>query len=176
MQRHLYFMANSFDVRILGFVLMSNHFHMLILAPHEDLSAAMAYFLRETSREFVRFSQRINRTYGGRYFRSNIRSYHHYLNCYEYMCRNPLAAGLAQRVEDYPWSTLRGLLGQERLLIPVWEDQTLFSDVEGTMQWLNQKPKAEFWKAVRKALRRKVFEFPKDRNTKKAHALETELL
>lgn len=176
MQRHLYFMANGFEIRILNFVLMSNHFHMMLLAPEQNLSEGMSYFLRETSRELVRSSERINRTYGGRFFRSNILTHHYYLNCYKYVYRNPLAAGLAARVEDYPWSTFRGLLGFEHLLIPVYEDLTLFSSVEDTTRWLNREPKPECWDAVRKALRLKTFELAKDPLTKRPHVLEAELL
>lgn len=176
MQHHLYFTANAFDFQILAFLMMSNHYHLLVLAPNGNLSEGMAWFGRETSREFVTLSGRINGTYGGRFFRSNIQSHHYFLNCYKYLYRNPVEAGLADRVENYRWSTFRGLLGLERLLVPVCEDLTLFSDVEGTINWLNSKPKAEHWEAIRKGLRRPVFSLANDRNSKKSHALELELL
>ena len=54
--------------------------------------------------------------------------------------------------------------------IPVEEDLTLFSDVEGTLRWLDQIPEKENWEAVRKALRRREFQF--GRLDKKAHPLE----
>jgi REP element-mobilizing transposase RayT len=172
MERQLHFVAHAFDLRILAFVLMSNHFHLLLLALRGNLSEAMAYFLRETSRELTFSSCRLNQTYGGRFFRSNIRSSHYFLNCYKYVYRNPVEAGLTLQAEAYPWSTLNGLLGESHLQIPVYEDATLFSDVEGTLSWLNQRPKKENWLAVEKGLRRQVFTLPKDPNTKKPHELE----
>lgn len=176
MQRHLYFTAHAFGFEILAFVLMSNHYHMLLLAPGANLSEGMAWFGRETSRELVSSSGRINMTYGGRFFRSNIQSHHHFLNCYKYIFRNPVEAGLAERVEEYRWSTLRGLLGFEHLLIPVREDLTLFDDLVGSLHWLNEKPSAENWDAIRKGLRHPIFRLANDRNTKRNHALETDFL
>ncbi len=176
MQRHLHFTAHAFDFQILAFVLMSNHYHMMVLAPRANLSQGMAWFGRETSRELASSSGRINMTYGGRFFRSNIQTPHYYLNCYKYLYRNPVEAGLAELVETYRWSTLRGLLGINHLSIPVYEDQTLFNDVEGTLRWLNLKPKMEHWEAVRTGLRHPIFRLAKDRNTKRAHSLETGLL
>lgn len=85
-----------------------------------------------------------------------------------------MKAGLCERAEYYPYSTLSGLLGRGHLVIPVQEDQTLFSDVEGTLAWLNRVPDVENWEAVRKALRRKTFTLGQvDRNP---HPLEFDTL
>jgi putative transposase len=176
MERHLYFAAHAFELRILAFVLMSNHFHLLVMALKQNLSEAMGFFLRETSRELTYSSSRINQTYGGRFFRSSIRTHHYFLNCYKYVYRNPVQAGISTDVQAYRWSTLPGLLGESHLQIPVFEDTTLFSDIPGTLQWLNARPKDEHWMTIEKALRRRVFTLPKDPNTKKAHALEVDLL
>ena len=43
---------------------MGNHFHLLVTAPDGNLSAAMLYFMRETSREVSRRSGKINQTWG----------------------------------------------------------------------------------------------------------------
>lgn len=172
----LHFIRHAYQIKILGFVLMANHFHLLVLAPNENLSEAMAFFMRETSRTLSRTSSRINRSYGGRFFRSNIKSHHYFLNAYKYIYRNPVHAGLVARAEDYGWSTLRGLLGMDHTIIPVEEDTTLYSDVEGTLRWLNSPVKENDWQCVRKALRRSEFKFAKDRIKRCPHVLETELI
>lgn len=128
----------------------------------------------ETSRELVRLGNRINQTYGGPHFRCLIKSHHYFLNAYKYLYYNPVAAGICENVLDYPYSTLHGQLGQGRLLIPVEEDLTLFNDVEGTLAWLNTRPKKENWLAVRNALRRK--EFKLGRYNFKVHPLEIDTL
>lgn len=174
MEDQLYFVHHAFHVRIHAFVLMNNHFHLIISTPHANLSEAMAWFMRETSRSITRESNRINQTYGGRHFRNVISTTHYYLNAYKYLYYNPVRAGLCGNPLDYPYSTLPGLLGHQRLTIPVYEDSTLFSDIDGTLAWLNRKPKEEDWIAVRRALHRRSFGFPSSNSRR--HKLETDTL
>ncbi|MFS4458759.1 transposase [Bdellovibrio sp. HCB2-146] len=157
--RHLFFVNHAFNLRIHGFVLMNNHFHMIIRAPDGNLSEAMAYFLRETSRDLTRLSNRINQTFGGRFRRSLISSPHYYSHAYKYLYRNPVEAGLCERVEDYEYSSLQGLLGKRWLDVPISEDENWanFASREETLEWLNASPKKEHWEEVRKALRRSEF-------------------
>ncbi|MGZ3723520.1 MAG: transposase [Bdellovibrionales bacterium] len=176
MSRHLYFMHWAYSVKIHSFVLMRNHFHLLITTPANNLSAAMGYFMRETSRAITKSADRINQTYGQRHHRTIVNSNHYYLLCYKYVYRNPVVAGLIERPEDYPFSTLHRLIGRDHLLFPVAEDITLFSDFEGTLSWLNRPSTPEAWQAVKMALRRRTFSLAKDQNTKRPNALEIDTL
>jgi putative transposase len=176
MCEQLYFSRAAFDAEILAFVLMSNHFHLLMRTPHANLSKIMAIFMRETSRQITKAAHRINQTWGQRHYRCVLRSHHYYLNSYKYAYYNPVKAGLCQRVEQYPYSTLNGLLGHRKLLIPVTEDLTLFSDVEGTLDWMNRTPLEDNWATVGLALKRPLFKLPKNRDTKKPHDLEIDML
>ena len=174
--RNLYLLHHGFDILIHAFVMMSNHYHLLASAPRLNMSEGMAYFNRESSRDLTRESQRINRAFAGRFFRSRIGNPHYFLNCYKYVYKNPVKAGLADNCEVYPYSTLSGLLGRQRLLIPVAHDDTLFGDVEGTLAWLNQPVDEGDWDAVRRALRRREFQLAKDRSFRRMHRLEYALL
>jgi REP element-mobilizing transposase RayT len=62
----------AYKAEIHAFVLMSNHFHLVVSFPENNMSEAMNYFMRETSRMISRDAGRINQTYGSRYFRSII--------------------------------------------------------------------------------------------------------
>lgn len=64
----------------------------------------------------------------------------------------------------------------DKLLIPVAEDLTLFSDVEGTLKWLNQKPSEDAWESVRNALRKEKFTLAKDRSNNQPNRLEIDTL
>jgi len=175
MEDYLHFIVHSYGVKIHGFVLMNNHFHLLISAPQNNLSEAMNYFMRETSRALSREVGRINQTYGNRYYRSLIKSHHYYLHAYKYLYRNPVEAGLIQKPELYPYSTLPGLLGLQPLRIPLTEDPTLFDSIESTLEWLNLQPDEKDRESIRQALKRGVFEIPRERGTSKAHRLELEM-
>ncbi len=166
MSTELMFLSFAFDFKIHSFVLMQNHFHLLATTPSANLSEAMMHFMGKTSRQLTRAGNRINQTYGGRHFRSVIRGERYFSHANKYVYFNPVKAGLVSRVEDYKYSTLHGLLGREKLLIPVLEDTLLFDSVDETLAWLNSKPVESDWDLVRKAMRRRNFRFPRDSNRK----------
>jgi REP element-mobilizing transposase RayT len=174
---HLYFVTKAYDLKVYSFVLMQNHFHLIAQAPLGNMSEAMAYFLRETSKDLTRASGRINRTWGGRFFRSRLGSYHYGLHAYKYVYQNPIRAQICQRVEQYKYSTLPGLLGLQKLKLPLEYDSILFdNDLEWTLKWLNELPSTENNEVIRKALRKKDFQISKVKTTKGPHSLEVDLL
>lgn len=164
---YLYLIRSLYDVEIQSFVLMSNHYHLLIRTPEANLPKAMNYFQRELARQVNRHSNRINQVWGERYAWSMILNRPHMYNVYKYVYRNPVDAGLAATVEQYRYSTLHGLLGQSPLTIPLLEDQILFADLTAVLHWLNLPfPRQHTREAIRKALRHRQFEFGMDRDRK----------
>lgn len=153
----LFFLAHAFGFEIYGFILMGNHYHLLVIAPRGNLSEGMAYFQREFAREISRRANRINRTFCDRFHRTKIESFHHFQIAYKYLFRNSVKANLCEKVEQYPYSSLKGVLGLQKILIPMAYDDLLFDDVEGTLKWLNMAPNEQNWEDTRKALRRSVF-------------------
>mgnify|MGYP003393544848 CR=1 FL=1 len=183
MSNYLHFTHHAFNVRIHAFVLMSNHFHLIASFPDGNLSQASEYFMRETSRSIARESGRINHVYGARIFRSRLGSRHYFEHTYKYVYRNPISAGLCTAVENYDFSTLRGLIGNDRLTIPVDDDCLLFdkadsaiSSIHYCLGWLNTPPDQENHDAVRRALRNPDFRLPKQKSSRRRHRLEQERL
>lgn len=171
---YLWFVHHAHKVRIHSFVLMHNHFHLIASFPDGNLSSAMNYLMRETSRVLAFESQRINHVYGARVFRSCLGSNHYFEHAYKYVYRNPVEAGLCQRVEEYPFSTLSGLLGQHRLQVPVEQDALLFDaqNFRSHLEWLNTAPSIEDRNAVGAALRRAQFKLPNGKTTNRMSPLE----
>ncbi|MBY0314723.1 MAG: hypothetical protein K2Q26_04345 [Bdellovibrionales bacterium] len=178
MEDYLYLVGHLYQLRIHAFVLMSNHFHLVLTAPEGNLSDALLYFLRETSKEITRLTGRINQTYGARNYKTHLSSYHYFINTYKYIYQNPLRAGICDHVENYPYSTLAGLCGNKKLIIPLMEDTLLFEPNfrDDTLKWLNIRPSIEHEIQMKKALRKSKMFFPSNRNTGKPSSLETELL
>lgn len=172
---YLYFVRFAYNIEIRNFVLMNNHFHLIARFPDNNLSQAMNYLMREVSKEITRRSKRINQTFGGPFHSSLIKSNHHYLHAYKYVYRNPVEVNLCTRVENYKYSTLSGLIGRTRLVIPVCEDEMLFSNFEGTLNWLNRDYLEDHKDKIRKALRKTVFCFPKLGTNRISDDLEVEL-
>jgi putative transposase len=169
----LYFISNAFGIRIHGFVLMSNHFHLLISDPQGMLSPAIRWLMTETARLINKRLGKKNHVYGQRHYRSLIQSYHYYTHAYKYIYRNPVEAGICKNVEEYQYSTLRGLLGFANLEFPI-EDSLLMDDLEGTLKWLNLSVTKENKRTIQLALKKGIFELRKETSTRNLSRLEVE--
>jgi hypothetical protein len=144
---------------------MSNHFHLIVSTPQENISQCMARFMKSSSNRLTKAGNRINQTFSGRHYKTILDDPMYYLNAYKYIYRNPVDAGITESVESYPYSSLFGLLGQDRLVIPIEFDETLFASVDSTLKWLNRKPDPDKLEAVKWALKRPYFRSKKVRNT-----------
>ncbi len=157
----LYMTSIVHRLKVHLFVLMSNHFHLVASTPQANISQCMQFFMGNVSRRLNEKGNRIDGTFAGRHFKTILQHPNYYLNAYKYSFRNPVTAGICKNVEDYPFSTLRAVLGFEKVRIPLVEDATLFSDIEGTLKWLNQAPEPERLEAVRYALKRPYYKVKK---------------
>lgn len=174
-ENQLFFIHHAFQIQIHSFVLMSNHFHLLVTAPLNNLPLALRWFMTETSREIAFKTNRINHVYGQRNYKCLIDSYHYYMHAYKYVYRNPVEAGLCDTVEAYPFSTFNRMLGINPLRFPIVPD-LLFEDFERNLKWLNTSVQKEHWDAVRSALRKSQFSLRKNPANKKEHPLQYQLL
>lgn len=68
-----------------------------------------------------------------------ILSSEYYKNAYKYIYRNPLDAGLCRTVEEYEYSSLRGLLGHSPLVVPVIDNMGLIHTPLKILDWLNHE-------------------------------------
>jgi putative transposase len=163
---YLFLLNERYGMQIHSFVLMANHFHLLARAPLLNLGDAMNHFMRESSREINRLANRGDHTWGGRFHRSLINSYHYYMCAYKYVYRNPVRAMACERVEQYPFSTLNRLVGANHVGFPMIEDTLLFNPSfdESALTWLNTCPKKDDDQTIRQSLRRAEFAFPMNKN------------
>lgn len=97
---------NKYPFDLHCFVLMNNHYHLLIQTPHSNLDQIMHDFNMKLSHKIATASGRINRIFGARYKWSLIMNQKYYLSVYKYIYQNPLRAHIASRVEHYPYSSL----------------------------------------------------------------------
>jgi len=166
-ENYLYFIKITFNLKIHSFVMMKNHFHLLVSSPDGNLSEAMRYFMTETSREIGRRTGRINHIYGKRFFRCEISNYHYFLCVYKYVYRNPCEAGIAKHVLDYKYSTLHNKLGCSKGMIPYEFDTILFEgEIAEVIHWLNDVPEEKKYSQMKIALKRNVFKLSPLRNKK----------
>ena len=113
--------AQSFKVAIHAYVIMDNHFHLLVTPETGD---GLPMMMQAVGRAYVRyFNLRHKRTgtlWEGRYRSYLIESERYLLACMVYIDLNPVRAGMVVRLEDYRWSSYRHSIGQsgDKLVTP----------------------------------------------------------
>lgn len=99
-------MARRFDIDVHAYVLMPNHFHLLLTPKTEQ---GVPQFMQALGRSYVRyFNNRHGRTgtlWEGRYRGTVLQAEHWLLPTMVSMDLNPVRAGLVQRAVDWPWSS-----------------------------------------------------------------------
>jgi putative transposase len=99
-------------LRIVGYVLMPNHWH-LVVWPREDTDVTdfvQWLTVTHTMRWHAHYgTMGSGHLYQGRFKSFPIQSDEHFLTVLRYVERNPLRAGLVRRAEEWRWSSARHL-------------------------------------------------------------------
>ena len=96
-------------IRVLGYCLMSNHWH-LVLWPERD--GQLARFMQRLTithvRRWVEHRRRVGwgSVYQGRYKSFAVQDDEHLLTVLRYVERNPVRSGVVRRAESWRWSSL----------------------------------------------------------------------
>lgn len=158
--------------RIHALVLMSNHLHLIASSADGNIDIPMRYFLREVCRKINRQADRINHVFGGPYRWNVITNTSYFLHCLKYVYRNPVTAGICERVEDYPYSTLNAHHHPELLpffLYP-WKwscDWLKWGDFKAVKDWLNTPYSPHIYQHLQTGFKHPFFNIPKSRTTRK---------
>lgn len=98
--------AARFEVAIHAYVLMGNHFHLLVSPLAQDgLPRMMQAVGRRYVRHFNDAYQRTGTLWEGRYKSALVQSERYLLACMVYMDLNPVRAGMVALAQEYPWSS-----------------------------------------------------------------------
>jgi hypothetical protein len=109
--------------------------------------------------------RRSGHIFGGRYYWSLIREPDYFAHSLKYVLRNPVRASLCANVSGYEFSTYSGLVGKVYLPLVITSPsepiaRLVLKDFDLLDDWLNTPHAMEQNEAIKKALRRKEFEFP----------------
>ncbi|MGZ3789777.1 MAG: transposase [Bacteriovorax sp.] len=142
------------QINLISFVLMNNHYHMLLYTPNRNLDRFMYEFNKRLALKIQSESGVINQIFGGRYKGCLIQSQQYLSNCYRYVYQNPVRAGLVNRAEEYSYGTLQCSMGRSRFAIPI-HDKFGFKDGYG-LSWLNENIRDHELDSLKKSLSRSV--------------------
>ena len=98
-------MSERFDVDVFAYVLMDNHYHLLLRTNSANLSKSMQWLgTTYTTRFNLRHAQN-GHLFQGRYKSIIVENDAYLLQLSYYIHRNPLRAGFVKRLIDYSWSS-----------------------------------------------------------------------
>jgi putative transposase len=158
---YLFLMDRAYNIKIHAFVLMKNHYHLIASAPECNFPAAMANLNKNTSWWMNQLTGSLNHNWGKRYFATRIPNSWAYANVLKYVYRNPIKAGVALRVEDYPYSSITANhYSHTHLNFRIIEPNAYFTKhiPVNLYRWLNIKVESQINDLIQRTLTKSVFE------------------
>ncbi|MFH1116082.1 MAG: transposase [Pseudomonadota bacterium] len=95
------------NVSVAAFCLMPNHYHLMVHTPDGNLSRFMRHVDGIYTQRFNRVHKLDGSLFRGRYKAIVVDADTYLLGLVRYIHRNPVRAGLVERVDRYPWSSDR---------------------------------------------------------------------
>jgi putative transposase len=137
-------------IRILGYTLMPNHFH-LVLWPRRDgdLSRWMQWLLTSHVRRYHRLYRGSGHVWQGRFKAFPIEQDEHLLTVLRYIERNALRANLVTRAELWPWSSLALRDAGKR---PAWLSAWPVDRPRNWTAWVNKAQSPAELKALKRCI------------------------
>lgn len=126
--------AKRFRWSVTAYVLMTNHFHLVIQTQDPNLSRGMQWLNGTYAAWFNHRHQRAGHLFQGRFHAFLVEKEAYFAELLRYVVLNPVRAKMVERPEDYRWSSYRATAGLE--VAPAW------LDVASALAWLTVEPAA----------------------------------
>ncbi len=98
-------LSERFDIEIFAYVLMDNHYHILLKTLDANLSKAMQWLGTTYTRKFNVSNVQSGHLFQGRFKSILVQNDAYLLRLSCYIHRNPLRAHIVERLGDYKWSS-----------------------------------------------------------------------
>ena len=100
------------NIRVVAYVLMGTHYHLLLQTPASNLSRCMRHINGVYTQYFNRTHGLNGQLFRGRYKSILVNSDTYLLELLKYIHRNPIEAGMVDRVQSYQWSSHKRYLSR----------------------------------------------------------------
>lgn len=142
----------SHNIKVHCFILMNNHYHLLITTPDENIDSYMMYFNQQLGRLICKDANVINHKFSNRYKWTIVDNQSYLYNVYRYIFQNPIRAGIVDNVIDYPFSSM--FFSQEEIRNLNFESHFCWKN---NIDWLNTYHGSGFDALIRKCLKKEYF-------------------
>jgi REP element-mobilizing transposase RayT len=102
------------NVRVAAYCLMPNHYHILLQTPDANLSRCMRHINGVYTQRYNRLHDCDGQMFRGRYQSILIDADSYLLQLVRYIHRNPLKAGLVEKLDSYAWSSHKGYVSDAK--------------------------------------------------------------
>lgn len=123
-------LSARFNLEIYAYVMMDNHYHLLLKTLDANLSKAMQWFGTSYTRKFNLKNHACGHLFQGRFKSIIVENDAYLLRVSCYIHGNPLRATIVKRLVDFPWSSYRYYAYTQKP--PDWlETNTILDQVSG---------------------------------------------
>ncbi len=102
--------SEMWNIRIASYCLVPNHYHMLVQTPEANISRSMRHLNGVYTQRYNRRHNCDGQLFRGRYKSILIDTDSYLLQAVRYIHRNPLRAGLVDKIDAYKWSSHKGYI------------------------------------------------------------------
>ena len=102
--------SEMWNIRVAAYCLLPNHYHMLVQTPDANISRSMRHLNGVYTQRYNNRHQCDGQLFRGRYKSILIDTDSYLLQAVRYIHRNPLKAGLTDKLDAYPWSSHKGYI------------------------------------------------------------------
>jgi len=135
-------MSERCDTEIFAYVLMDNHYHLLLRTPKANLSRSMQWLGTTYTRRFNLDHFQSGHLFQGRFKCILVQNDAYLMQLSYYIHNNPLRAGMVKRLMDYRWSSYPAYAYNRRH--PNWLDKDLIlSQIHGENKHRQYREKAQ---------------------------------
>lgn len=131
------------DFDVYCYCLMDNHIHLLM----KEQTLSISEIIRRIEIKFIHFYNKKYQRTGGlfedRYKSEAVESNPYLLTVFRYIHQNPMHAGIETSVGNYPWSSFKNYLLQERDFLCLETINSFFSTTQELINFLTEDSKVQ---------------------------------
>jgi len=95
----------NLDFRLFGYVIMGNHYHLILQTLKDPLHKVMHYVNDAFAKYYNNSKERTGHVFQGRYTGILVQNERYALTLLRYVHQNPVRGGICHNVWEYPWSS-----------------------------------------------------------------------
>jgi REP element-mobilizing transposase RayT len=96
---------NGMGYKVFGYVLMSNHYHLIVQILDQKLQKIMHQINSKYSKYFNKKYERVGHVFQGRYTAIPVQDERYLIDLLRYVHQNPVKAQMCRKTDEYEWSS-----------------------------------------------------------------------